>query len=508
MSPAPMSIAHELASLQGAEVLVLGDILLDRYIAGEVQRVSPEAPVPVVLERERRVTLGGAANVAANVAALGARATLIGRIGDDDEGREVVRLLDDLGVDHHLVVTPGSPTATKVRVLASGQQIVRIDNELVTSTVPEEHPAILDQVDRFLSGGPGRALVLADYAKGFLANQLIGAVIDAARRSNVPVVTDPKGRDLSRYSGSTVIKPNLAEARDASGALDAGPPNSGEEISALATSTLAASAADNVVLSCSSAGVAVVGSSSPDLVRFDARAREVADVSGAGDTLVALTALGLAAALPLLRAVEIANLAAGAVCGKVGTATLTATELLAVTGADAGSHPTGRSAKVLAGREEAARIGAQYADEDRRLVFANGCFDLLHAGHVHLLERARSLGDALMVALNTDASVRRLKESGRPIQSEDDRCEIMAALACVDFVVLFDEDTPLDLINAVRPRVLVKGDDYEADAVVGAREVTGWGGEVALVARLDGRSTTRIVEAGRPDGSSGPAPAE
>jgi D-beta-D-heptose 7-phosphate kinase / D-beta-D-heptose 1-phosphate adenosyltransferase len=503
-----MSIAHELARLQAAEVLVLGDVLLDRYVAGEVERVSPEAPVPVVLEHSRRTTLGGAANVAANVAALGARATLVGRIGDDDDGREVTRLLDGLGVDHHLVVTPGSPTATKVRVLAGGQQIVRIDNELVIWTATEEHPAILEQIDRFLSAPAGRGVVLADYAKGFLAAELVGAVIDAARRSHVPVVTDPKGRDLSRYSGSTVIKPNLAEARDATGVPDASRPTGGEEISALAASTLAASGADNVVLSCSAAGVAVVGSSSPGVVHLAARAREVADVSGAGDTLVALTALGLAAGLPLLRAVEIANLAAGAVCGKVGTATLSATELLAVTGADAGSHPTGRSAKVLADREEAARIGTQYASEDRRLVLANGCFDLLHAGHIHLLGRARSLGDALMVALNSDASVRRLKGHGRPVQTEDDRCEIMAALACVDFVVVFDEDTPLDLITAVRPHVLVKGSDYDADAVVGAKEVTGWGGEVALVSILDGRSTTRIVEAHRPGGGRGAAPAE
>ncbi len=208
-------------------------------------------------------------------------------------------------------------------------------------------------------------------------------------------------------------------------------------------------------------------------------------------------ALGLAADLGLHRAVEIANAAAGAVCGKPGTASLSATELLALMGAGADRHPDEANPKVLAGRDEAGDVGAQYQREGRRLVLANGCFDLLHAGHIRLLRQARSAGDSLMVALNTDASVRKLKGEGRPIQSESDRCEIMAALECVDFVVLFDEETPLELIRAVRPGVLVKGDDYDVDSVVGAAEVQGWGGSVVLVSRLDGRSTSRIIEAGR-----------
>lgn len=503
-----MSVAHELELLQSAEVLVIGDVVLDRYVEGEVRRVSPEAPVPVVLERRRWASLGGAANVAANVASLGAQVTLIGRVGDDDAGQEVVGLLESLQIDHSLTVTPGGATTTKERVLAGAQQVVRVDKEVPVWTTTSEHAAILDGLERFLADKTRRAVVLTDYAKGFLSDELVSLVIERSRRSNVPVITDPKSRNLSRYAGSTVIKPNVAEARDSCGMPDAAPTVTEVELAALAQATLASSGADNVVISCAGDGVVVLGGASPELVHLSAQAREVADVSGAGDTLVAVIALGLAAGLPLLRAVEIANMAAGAVCARVGTASLTPTELLALTGTAEGSHPGHRSGKVLADAHEAAEIGAGYATEGRRLVFANGCFDLLHAGHIHLLQEARSLGDALMVALNSDASIRRLKGAGRPAQSEDDRCEIMAALACVDFVVLFDEDTPLDLIKTVRPAVLVKGDDYSLEAVVGASEVASWGGSVALVPLLPGRSTTRILGSGPLVGGPAPSPAE
>jgi D-beta-D-heptose 7-phosphate kinase/D-beta-D-heptose 1-phosphate adenosyltransferase len=494
------SVAHELHAWQGAHVLVVGDVMLDRYIHGEVRRVSPEAPVPVLVQRATELVLGGAANVAANVVSLGARATLVGRVGDDAEGRELTGLLDALGLLHDLVALPGVPTTTKTRVVAGTQQLTRIDREVVAPGGPDERAAVLSRVTEFLAQPGDRAIVLADYAKGLLHPDLITEVIARAVEAGVPVVTDPKDRDLSRYAGSTVIKPNLAEARAACAVPGAVYEDPQREIAYLLQACLEASGAANVVLSCSADGVAVLGAQAPKPTRLASNARDVADVSGAGDTLVALIAVGLAARWPLQRAVEVANLAAGAVCAKPGTATVTATELLALIGgagaasAD-GRHQAGR--KVLAGREEAGEVGAQYLLDGRRLVFANGCFDLLHAGHIKLLGEARALGDALMVALNTDKSVRRLKGEGRPVQAEADRCQIMAALACVDYVVLFDEDTPLELIQAVRPAVLVKGDDYPLDAVVGAAEVASWGGTVALVARVDGRSTTRIIESGR-----------
>ena len=490
------SAAHELHSLQGARVLVLGDVMLDRYLSGEAQRMSPEAPVPVLLEQATRLVLGGAANVAANIASVGARAVLVGRVGDDPDGEDLVALLEASGIECTLVRVEGVPTTTKTRVVSGAQQVARIDREVLHPTTPDEVAAARSALDAFLAEGGPKGIVLADYAKGFLGPELIHEVIDRAGRAGVPVVTDPKSRDVVRYAGSTVIKPNLAEARAACpDPVRVG--DGGDEVGRLADAYLRLSGARNVVLSCSGDGVAVVGSDSAGLTRLPTKAREVADVSGAGDTLIALMALGLAADLGLLRAVEIANAAAGAVCGKLGTASLSATELLALMGAGADRHPDETNPKVLAGRQEAGEVGAQYQREGRRLVLANGCFDLLHAGHIRLLRQARSAGDSLMVALNTDASVRRLKGEGRPVQSESDRCEIMAALECVDFVVLFDEETPLELIRAVRPGVLVKGDDYDVDSVVGAADVQGWGGHVVLVSRLDGRSTTRIIEAGR-----------
>ena len=488
------SAAHELDALQQAHILVLGDVMLDRYVKGEAQRISPEAPVPVLLERSTSLALGGAANVAANVASLGARATLIGRVGDDREGEDVVNLLGSSGIGHALVHVPGVPTTSKTRVVSDAQQLTRIDREIVHPATAEEISAALAALDSFLSEAGPSAVVLADYAKGFLGPELIREVIVRTGKVGVPVVTDPKSRDLSRYAGSTVIKPNLAEARSACTAPAADWGDPAEEIGRLAEAYLRLSGPRNVVLSCSADGVAVLGIDSPELIRLPTKAREVADVSGAGDTLTALTALALAAGLDLRRGVELANAAAGAVSAKPGTAALTPTELLELMGT--GQRPGQSSPKILASRQEARDVGAQYQRDGRRLALTNGCFDLLHAGHIKLLRQARATADALMVALNTDVSVRVVKGDNRPIQSEADRCEIMAALDCVDYVVLFGEETPLDLIRAVRPDVLVKGDDYSLESVVGASDVQGWGGSVVLVSRVEDRSTTRIIEAG------------
>jgi D-beta-D-heptose 7-phosphate kinase / D-beta-D-heptose 1-phosphate adenosyltransferase len=466
VSPGP---ATDVLRLARARVFVAGDALLDVYLEGDVSRVSPEAPVPVLLETGSRRVLGGAANVAANVAALGGRATLAARVGDDPEGDDLRALCAERGIDTALVCEPGLPTPRKTRVVAAGfHQLARLDRERTDPLASDAQQRVLDAFATW----DGGALVLADYAKGALPEPLTRRLVAAARRRAIPVVADPKAADLSRYAGATVIKPNRGEAQSAAQG------HGGDLLDAV----LRASGAENVVLSLSAEGVAVRGAAVDGTVERRSEALEVADVSGAGDTMVAVLAMGLAAGLELTRAVELANAAAGAVCGKPGTATVTPAELLdAVHGAS----------KILRTHDDAAAVAHRLRAAGRRLVLANGCFDLLHAGHVRLLQHARSLGDALMVALNDDDSVRRLKGPGRPRQPLRDRLEILAALEAVDHVVAFAQDTPLELLRAVRPDVLVKGGDYRPEDVVGA----GVAGEVVIVPLLDGRSTTALLRA-------------
>jgi D-beta-D-heptose 7-phosphate kinase/D-beta-D-heptose 1-phosphate adenosyltransferase len=458
--------------LRGARVFVVGDALLDVYLEGDVSRISPEAPVPVLLEHDSRHVLGGAANVAANVAALGGRATLVARVGADDEGRRLGELCEEQGIHADLVTERGIPTPRKTRVVAGFQQLARLDRERTDELRVETQALVLRSFEAWLRLGDG-ALVLADYAKGMLPCTLTRALVDVARGAGVPVVVDPKGGDWSRYAGATAIKPNRAEALSVAR-------HSG--VHELCDAVLEASGAENVVLSLSADGVVARGALLDGTLRLRSDTLEVADVSGAGDTLVAVLAMGLAAGLPFAAGVELANAAAGAVCAKPGTATLTSTEL---------HEALAGRPKVLDDAATAAAVARQLRADGRRLVVTNGCFDLLHAGHVRLLRHARSLGDALLVAVNGDDSVRRLKGAERPRQSLEDRMEVLSALECVDFVVAFDEDTPRELYEQIRPDVLVKGGDYRPDEVVG-REVAG---EVVIVPLLEGRSTTSLLGA-------------
>ena len=486
-------IASDLLDLRATCVWVAGDALLDVYVAGDVERISPEAPVPVVHEGSERVVLGGAANVAANVAALGARAWLGARVGRDREGELLRGLCAERGIAAELVSDADLPTTRKTRVLAGYQQVVRLDREVVAPLGAEASRALLAAFDRWLqdpaAAGGGRALVLADYAKGVLTPEVVAGLARRAAAAGVPVIADPKDPDLGRFAGVTVLKPNRDEARRA--ALGAGTPTDAPE--ALADAVLASSRARNVVLSLSADGVIARGADVSGTVRAPTRALQVADVSGAGDTMVAVLAMGCAAGLPLARSVEVANVAAGEVCAKLGTAVLSPSELL---GAFKAQSEVRAPEKWLADRELVARVGAQLRDDGRRIVFANGCFDVLHAGHVQLLQAARGLGDVLVVGLNTDASVRRLKGPTRPVSSLEDRVAVLSALAAVDAVCAFDEDTPLELILALRPDVLVKGGDYAPEDVVGGAGAATWGGRVEIVPLLDGRSTSRLLARG------------
>jgi D-beta-D-heptose 7-phosphate kinase/D-beta-D-heptose 1-phosphate adenosyltransferase len=474
-----------LALLEGGfsrlKVLVVGDLMLDRYIVGEVNRISPEAPVPVLRHAQRYERPGGAANVAMNLAGLGCETLLAGFWGADAEREQLAAALAAAHIDTTGVVTTAQPTISKTRIVARTQQLLRLDIEsrdLPSATecrqLQQAATALVEKV---------HAVVLSDYAKGALSRDLCEAVIRAARNRGVPVLADPKTVDLSKYSGATMVCPNLSELAAATGL----PAHDLEPLLAAGEQQRAEHEITHLTVTLSEKGIRVL--SDGDTFHSPARAREVFDVSGAGDTVIATLAASLAGGLPLRSAVELANLAAGIVVAKIGTVPIAAHELVAAL-----TPSTGITAqeKILS-RDRIAQRVAEWRAAGEIVVFTNGCFDLLHVGHVTLLEDCRRFGAKLVLGLNSDASVCRLKGPTRPVVGENERARVMAALAAVDAVVLFDEDTPLELIRELKPDVLVKGGDYTIDTVVGHEIVLAQGGRVEIVPTVEGFSTTNIV---------------
>ena len=492
------SLTQLVLEMQNSAVFVVGDVVLDCYIHGSVSRLSPEAPVPVVLEGERKYVLGGAANVAANIAAMGARAVLCGRVGRDSDAGLVREQCQSLGIESHALIESDTlPTIRKTRILAGYQQLVRVDRETIAPLTPADEQKIVLQFERFLAGPGLKALVLSDYGKGVLTHQLCRTLIETARSFKIPIVTDPKSNDLSRYHGTTLIKPNLKEGRELLRSWDAtlSLHHFDEEVDAICETIARQSAAQGVVLSLSEHGVALKVASQTATRRYASRALQVADVSGAGDTMVAFLAMATASGASMSAATDIANVGAALVCAKLGTATLASSEVLQALTSDP-SLRAAHSPKIL--REESLPVLAQTLRRNgRKVVFTNGCFDLLHMGHVDLLERARALGDVLIVGLNTDASIRRLKGAERPVQTFESRSRVLAGLAAVDFVVGFEQDTPIELIRQISPQVLVKGGDYTIESVVGAEIVMAAGGKVEILSLVPGHSTTGLVEKAR-----------
>jgi D-beta-D-heptose 7-phosphate kinase/D-beta-D-heptose 1-phosphate adenosyltransferase len=492
------SLTQLVLEMQNSAVFVVGDVLLDCYIHGSVSRLSPEAPVPVVLEGERKYVLGGAANVAANIAAMGARAVLCGRVGRDSDAGLVREQCQSLGIESHALIESDTlPTIRKTRILAGYQQLVRVDRETIAPLTPADEQKIVLQFERFLAGPGLKALVLSDYGKGVLTHQLCRTLIETARSFKIPIVTDPKSNDLSRYHGTTLIKPNLKEGRELLRSWDAtlSLHHFDEEVDAICETIARQSAAQGVVLSLSEHGVALKVASQTATRRYASRALQVADVSGAGDTMVAFLAMATASGASMSAATEIANVGAALVCAKLGTATLASSEVLQALTSDPSLRAV-HSPKIL--REESLPVLAQTLRRNgRKVVFTNGCFDLLHMGHVDLLERARALGDVLIVGLNSDASIRRLKGAERPVQTFESRSRVLAGLAAVDFVVGFEQDTPIELIRQISPQVLVKGGDYTIESVVGAEIVMAAGGKVEILSLVPGHSTTGLVEKAR-----------
>ena len=470
-----------------ATILCLGDIMLDRFAYCDTERISPEAPVPVLLLKRTQSMLGGVGNVARNIAALGGQAILMGLLGLDSGGDEVRALIAETQgiIDAH-VASRSRPTICKTRFIAGHQQMVRVDEESPHDLDGDEEAALAAALDRHLL--KSHAVILSDYAKGTLGPKIIETVIARARARDIPVYVDPKSTDFARYRGATCIAPNLKELAAAAQM----PVATDAEVIAAATKVMRAAEAEAVLVTRSEKGMALVEGSGGVHIE-SARAREVFDVSGAGDTVMAVLALACVSGYSLPQAMHLANTAAGIAVSKLGTATVELDELMLELSRDVRDKDWHRAKYYTT--DEAETLVRRWKSRGLSVGFTNGCFDVLHAGHVALLAAARAECDRLIVALNTDRGVRRLKGPERPVNGLEDRSAVIAAVESVDAVISFDEETPIELIRRLKPDVLVKGGDYTVEGVVGHEEVQASGGRVLLVDLVEGRSTTRLIEA-------------
>jgi len=458
-------------------VIVVGDVMLDEYWFGPTARISPEAPVPVVQVTESQSRPGGAANVAANLASLGARTVLCGIVGDDANGRNLAALLANRGIRVDFATAASRPTITKLRVLSRNQQLIRLDTE--DRYLPEDAAGLGALLEPHLAAAA--VCILSDYAKGTLHD--VPALIARCRAAATPVLVDPKGSDFERYRGATVLTPNLAEFEAV-----VGPAADEDELISKAEALRASLDVRCLLVTLGERGMLLLAEQC-EPVLLPARAREVFDVTGAGDTVIATLAAGIGAGMDIVDAAALANLAAGLVVRKIGVASVTTSELqLAL-------HEQGQGGRGLLSRAQAAGVVAEARARGERVVMTNGCFDILHAGHVAYLEEAKQRGDRLLVAVNDDDSVLRLKGTGRPVNPLADRMAVLAGLAAVDWVVPFAEDTPEELIIELGPDVLVKGGDYRPENIAGARFVLEQGGTVEVLSFHAGRSTTTIIDA-------------
>jgi len=467
-------------------VLCIGDVMLDRFVQGSVSRISPESPVPVIEMGDINNVPGGAANVARNVSALGGHCTLIGAVGMDNVGAELRDLIASSARTAPVLIEDNArPTIEKIRFVAHGQHLLRADREKAGDISPEVARAIVNEVGRRIADHD--VLILSDYAKGVLTDEVVVGAIHLARDRGVPVVVDPKSARLSRYAGATVVTPNAKETAAATGIAltnDAAAERAGAK-------ALADAPIESILLTRAEQGMTLVERKGRT-THIPASAREVFDVVGAGDTVVATLALCLGTGMAIADAAYVANAAAGVIVGKHGTATLSRTELLGELARLSSTGNSPSSVKVMS-PDQASMIRAQWELDGLKVGFTNGCFDILHIGHVGVLEFARAQCDRLIVAVNSDASVKRLKGPSRPINSADDRAQVLGAFGVIDAVVIFEEDTPYELIRRLQPDVLVKGADYAIEEVVGYDVVLARGGKVVTFDLVPGRSTSNII---------------
>lgn len=461
---------------QQAKLLVVGDVMLDRYWHGAASRVSPEAPVPVVQVGNQEDRPGGAGNVALNIAALGSAATLVGIVGSDDTGTDLRSRLNAAGVYCEFLQSVDKPTVTKLRVISQHQQLIRLDFE--ETFVQQDRQGMNSKVASLMK--EAQVLVLSDYGKGTLED--VSELIDMGRKQNIPVIVDPKGSNFQKYRGATLITPNLSEFESA-----VGPSQNEDELVRKGLQFLKDLELDALLITRGEHGMTLIRPDSPEL-HLPAKAQEVFDVTGAGDTVISVLAATLAAGEGFADATALANLAAGLVVGKLGTAAISGPELRR---AILMEQDSGRGV-MTAEQLQIAVMDAKAHGES--IVFTNGCFDIIHAGHVGYLTEAKQLGDRLIVAINDDESVRRLKGAGRPINPVERRMAVLAGLEAVDWVVSFSADTPEPLLESLQPDILVKGGDYTREQVVGGDYVQAYGGQVQALDFLDNCSTSAIME--------------
>ncbi len=477
-----------LGAARGKRVLCIGDLMLDRFVYGEVSRISPEAPV-AILRQSRDVSMpGGAGNVARNLVSLGLKVTLAGVAGRDAEGDALLASLEDLGVATDAVIRDGArPTTLKTRFVAGGQQMLRVDSE--ESRALDAAPEAALETAVLLAARSADLIVVSDYAKGALTDRVLQAVTQAAAARGVRIIADPKGQNFARYGAVDVLKPNAGELASAFGVAA----KTDLEIEAALDLARTNLPARGIVVTRAARGMSFVEANTGVQHRAG-RAREVYDVSGAGDTSLAALALGLIGGATLGEAVDFALAASGVAVGKSGTATVTDTELIAAL-EESGRLQNAGAVDLF----EARNLIVAWREAGHSIGFTNGCFDILHPGHVRVLEEAKAHCGRLIVGLNSDASVRRLKGSTRPVNTVEARARVLAGLSAVDAVVVFEEDTPLDLVTALQPDLIVKGGDYSRESVVGADVVTARGGRVLIVPTLEGHSTTAMIARSRAD---------
>lgn len=496
-----------ISNFSNSKILCVGDVMLDIFVYGDVERISPEAPVPILKVAHEDIMLGGAGNVAINIASLGAKPIFLSAIGDDNTGANIEQFLSEHpNIEHHLCKISNRRSSLKTRYIGLHQQLLRADKETVAPISQDTEDFIINQTKNYIT--ECGAVILSDYGKGVLTNNCIKQIIDIASNANIPVIVDPKGNDYSKYRGATVVTPNKKELQTASN-MDV---NGNENIIAAAKHIIDTCGIKYVLATRSSEGMSLIsnnGDDENDVTHFRVQAKEVFDVSGAGDTVVSCLATSIASGASFENATNIANIAGGIVVDKIGTATASAKELLcAIEEKDdsfdiCGITPSsscrchGYSNSKLMSVDTAIEKISKLRRKGCKITFTNGCFDILHPGHLHSLEQAKNYAtnNILVIGLNTDSSVKRQnKGEERPINDEQTRATILSALELVDIIILFDEDTPEDLIRSVRPNILVKGEDYKDKEIAGADFVKSYGGQVLLAKLLDGHSTTKTVE--------------